>query len=74
MFRSNELFREELSTCLAAFDHVPKHDLRPARLNKWWRRLLGQCYATIEGGVIVAEGAYSFWGHGWRPPGHSDDE
>jgi hypothetical protein len=73
LFRTRELFMEELTTCLAAFDHVPKPDAGPARLNQWWRKLLGQCFATIQEGVIVAQGDYSFWGHGWRPSGHSDD-
>jgi hypothetical protein len=69
MFRTRELFDEELATCLAAFDHVPKHGKGRVKLNKWWNKLLGQCYAGAQGGRIVAAGPYSFWGHGWRPPG-----
>ena len=33
-----------------------------------WAFLLGQCYACLREGVVVGQGDYSFWGHGWTPP------
>lgn len=74
MFRTDEEFVEELTTCLAAFDNVPERGDGPAQRNRWWGKLLGQCYAGIQDGVIVAQGDYSFWGHGWRPPGRTDED
>jgi hypothetical protein len=74
MYRTRQEFVDDLTKCLTAFDHVPKHGRGRVVLNERWSYLLGQCYAGFQGGRIVPQGAYSYWGHGWRPPGEGEDD
>jgi hypothetical protein len=62
LFKTPRDFRSHLLACIAAFDHVPRLRTGRPALNRWWRRLLGQCEAVDRDDRIRPLGDFSYCG------------
>ena len=67
MFGSSDEFKDELETCLAAFEHIPQRECKGIALNEWWDRLLGQAAVVVdEQSRLEPHGNLSYCGYAWN--------
>jgi hypothetical protein len=66
MFDSHDAFEEQLRTCLAAFDHIPKVKKTGVELNEWWGTLLAQAHVGTRGGRLNPLGNLSYCGFAYH--------